>query len=50
MIRQTYLSEYDDDGVYGHIALGRSFALEMGSLIPSTDPKLGEIDIKGMLA
>ncbi|KAJ5664754.1 hypothetical protein N7462_011567 [Penicillium macrosclerotiorum] len=41
---QTYLSEYDDDGGYGHIAMGRSFALEMGSLIPHSDPRLGSID------
>ncbi|KAJ5097583.1 hypothetical protein N7456_008304 [Penicillium angulare] len=41
---QTYLSEYDDDGGYGHIALGRSFALEMGSLIPQSDPRLGSIE------
>ncbi|CAL5867762.1 uncharacterized protein PFLUO_LOCUS1982 [Penicillium psychrofluorescens] len=41
---QTYLSEYDDDGGYGHVALGRSFALEMGSLIPQSDPRLGSID------
>ncbi|KAI9668133.1 MAG: phosphatidylinositol-4- kinase [Bathelium mastoideum] len=41
---QTYLSEYDDDGAYGHIALGRSFALEMGSVIPSTDQRLGAIE------
>ena len=31
---QTYLSEYDDDGAYGHISLGRSFASEMGGMIP----------------
>ncbi|KAF3391336.1 Phosphatidylinositol 4-kinase STT4 [Penicillium rolfsii] len=41
---QTFLSEYDDDGGYGHISLGRSFALEMGSLIPRSDPRLGSID------
>ncbi|KAJ5854603.1 hypothetical protein N7534_007146 [Penicillium rubens] len=41
---QTYLSEYDDDGGYGHISMGRSFALEMGSLIPQSDPRLGSID------
>ncbi|KAJ5232588.1 hypothetical protein N7468_005544, partial [Penicillium chermesinum] len=41
---QTYLSEYEDDGGYGHIAMGRSFALEMGSLIPQTDPRLGSIE------
>ncbi|KAJ9668769.1 phosphatidylinositol-4- kinase [Coniosporium apollinis] len=41
---QTYLSEVDDDNAYGHVALGRSFALEMGSAIPSTDQRLGAID------
>jgi phosphatidylinositol 4-kinase len=44
---QTYLSEYDDDGAYGHISLGRSFASEMGSHIPSTDQRLGAIDRHG---
>ncbi|KAF2454789.1 hypothetical protein BDY21DRAFT_351610 [Lineolata rhizophorae] len=41
---QTYLSEHDDDGAYGHVSLGRSFALEMGSVIPSTDQRLGAIE------
>jgi phosphatidylinositol 4-kinase len=41
---QTYLSEFDDDGAYGHISMGRSFALEMGSLIPQSDPRLGSIE------
>ncbi|RDW74087.1 phosphatidylinositol 4-kinase-like protein [Coleophoma crateriformis] len=41
---QTYLSEYDDDGAYGHISLGRSFALEMGASIPANDQRLGAID------
>jgi phosphatidylinositol 4-kinase A len=41
---QTYLSEYDDTGTYGHVSLGRSFALEMGSLIPPMDQRLGAID------
>lgn len=41
---QTYLSEYDDDGAYGHVSLGRSFASEMGSIIPGTDQRLGAID------
>ncbi|KAJ5899829.1 hypothetical protein N7495_004573 [Penicillium taxi] len=41
---QTYLSEYDDDGDYGHVSVGRSFALEMGSLIPKSDARLGSID------
>lgn len=44
---QTYLSEYDDDGAYGHVSLGRSFALEMGSTIPASDQKLGAIDHHG---
>lgn len=44
---QTYLAEYADDGAYGHISLGRSFALEMGSAIPATDLKLGAIDQHG---
>ena len=43
---QTYLSEYDDEGAYGHISLGRSFALEMGSAIPSTDQRLVGIEIQ----
>lgn len=45
---QTYLSEYDDDGAYGHISLGRSFALEMGSVIPTTDQRLGAIERQGI--
>ena len=44
---QTYLSEYDDEGAYGHVSLGRSFALEMGSVIPSSDQKLAVIDRHG---
>lgn len=44
---QTYLSEYDDDGAYGHISLGRSFAAEMGGKIPVTDQRLGAIDRHG---
>jgi phosphatidylinositol 4-kinase A len=44
---QTYLSEFDDDGAYGHISLGRSFAMEMGSFIPSTDQRLQSLDLAG---
>jgi len=44
---QTYLSEYDDNGAYGHISLGRSFAAEMGGKIPDTDQKLGAINRHG---
>ncbi|PVI01342.1 hypothetical protein DM02DRAFT_613746 [Periconia macrospinosa] len=45
---QTYLSEYDDEGAYGHISLGRSFALEMGAVIPTTDQRLGAIERQGI--
>ena len=44
---QTYLSEYDDEGAYGHVSLGRSFALDMGAVIPSSDQKLAVIDCHG---
>ena len=44
---QTYLSEYEDEGGYGHVSLGRNFALEMGSVIPTSDQKLGAIDRHG---
>jgi phosphatidylinositol 4-kinase len=45
---QTYLSEFDDEGSFGHISLGRSFALEMGSVIPSTDQRLGAVERQGI--
>ncbi|EMC91169.1 hypothetical protein BAUCODRAFT_80102 [Baudoinia panamericana UAMH 10762] len=41
---QAYLEDYEDDGSYGHIALGRSFAVEMGATIPSTDQRLTSLD------
>ena len=44
---QTYLSEFDDDGAYGHVSLGRSFALEIGSLIPRSDQRLTAIERHG---
>ena len=44
---QTYLAEYDDEGTYGHVSLGRSFAVEIGSIIPATDQKLGVMDRHG---
>ncbi|KAL3606360.1 phosphatidylinositol-4- kinase [Fusarium poae] len=43
-ILQTYLSEFSDEGAYGHVSLGRSFALELGSTIPSTDNRLQSMD------
>ncbi|KAM0496772.1 hypothetical protein ACHAP9_002162 [Verticillium nonalfalfae] len=44
---QTYLSEFNDEGAYGHISLGRSFALEMSAVIPSTDQRLQSLDLVG---
>lgn len=44
---QTYLSEYPDEGAYGHISLGRSFALELGSVIPSTNQRLQSLNKDG---
>ena len=41
---QTYLSEWDDDGNYGHISLGRSFAMELGFSIPASDQRLTSLD------
>ncbi|KAF2720287.1 phosphatidylinositol-4-kinase [Polychaeton citri CBS 116435] len=41
---QAYLEDFDDDGAYGHISLGRSFAVELGSMIPSSDQRLASID------
>lgn len=37
------MAEYDDDGAYGHVALGRSFAADMGAVVPTTDHKLGQM-------
>jgi phosphatidylinositol 4-kinase len=47
---QTYLSEFEDEGSIGHVSLGRSFALEMGGAVPSTDQRLGEDFPTGPLA
>ncbi|KAF1815553.1 hypothetical protein P152DRAFT_410483 [Eremomyces bilateralis CBS 781.70] len=41
---QTYLSEYEEERAYGHLSLGRSFAIELGSTIPTTDQRLNAID------
>ncbi|KAK4615299.1 Phosphatidylinositol 4-kinase STT4 [Fulvia fulva] len=42
---QAYLEEYEDDGAYGHIALGRSFAVEMGGTIPLSDQRLTSVAV-----
>ncbi|KAK9238306.1 hypothetical protein V1525DRAFT_401672 [Lipomyces kononenkoae] len=41
---QSYLAEMDDFRAFGHVVLGRSFAVEMGGRIPYTDNKLISID------
>jgi phosphatidylinositol 4-kinase len=41
---QTYLSEFDDESAFGHMSLGRSFAVEMGSAIPATDQRLTSLN------
>lgn len=46
---QTYLSDFEDDGAYGQVLVGRSFALEMGSAISSADQRLDVIDNFGSL-
>ncbi|PYH47291.1 1-phosphatidylinositol 4-kinase STT4 [Aspergillus saccharolyticus JOP 1030-1] len=40
---QAYLSISDDNSGDGQVSLGRSFALEMGALIPSSNQRLGSI-------
>ncbi|GAP83384.1 putative phosphatidylinositol 3 [Rosellinia necatrix] len=41
---QTYLSEFEDESAYGHMSLGRSFAVEMGSAVPATDQRLTSLN------
>jgi phosphatidylinositol 4-kinase len=41
---QTYLAESGDEGTFGKVYLGRSFAFEMGTSVPSTDQRLGAIE------
>nr|POE63302.1 phosphatidylinositol 4-kinase stt4 [Quercus suber] len=41
---QAYLEDYEDDGAYGHIAFGRSFAVEIGAAISSSDQRLRSLD------
>ncbi|CAZ86484.1 unnamed protein product [Tuber melanosporum] len=43
-LMQTYLSEFEDEGSLGHVSLGRSFAVEIGSAVPSGDQRLASID------
>ncbi len=44
---QTYLSEFDDEGAYGHMSLGRTFAVEIGSIIPLTNQRLSSLESLG---
>ncbi|KAL4972401.1 hypothetical protein BDW66DRAFT_169647 [Aspergillus desertorum] len=45
---QSYLSASDDNDGYGDVSMGRSFALEMGALIPQNDHRLGSIEDIGV--
>lgn len=47
---QTYLSEFDEENAYGHMSLGRSFAMEMGASIPLTDQRLTSLNPVGLTA
>ncbi len=38
---ETYLAVCDDTNAYGHVSMGRSLAMEMGSIIPTVDHRLG---------
>lgn len=49
-LRQTYLSGCDDEAANGRVALGRSFALDMGSQVPSSDQKLGKFGLPSVSA
>ncbi|PLB54298.1 phosphatidylinositol 4-kinase [Aspergillus steynii IBT 23096] len=41
---QTYLSMPDDGTGFGQVSMGRSFAVNMGSLIPKSDQRLGSLE------
>ncbi|KAH8432560.1 1-phosphatidylinositol 4-kinase STT4 [Aspergillus melleus] len=45
---QTYLSMPDDGIGFDQISMGRSFALNMGSLIPKSDQRLGSLETHGV--
>lgn len=40
-VNQTYLSVSEVNTEFGHVSMGRSFALDMGALIPNSDQRLG---------
>ena len=44
---QTYLSEFDDELAFGHMSLGRTFAMQIGSSIPPTDQRLTSLNPVG---
>ncbi|KAF5857163.1 phosphatidylinositol-4- kinase [Aspergillus alliaceus] len=46
-VSQTYLSASEDSNGFANISMGRSFALEMGSLISKRDQRLGSIEQYG---
>ncbi|EAU36126.1 hypothetical protein ATEG_02852 [Aspergillus terreus NIH2624] len=44
---QTYLSVSEVNTEFGHVSMGRSFALDMGALVPNSDQRLGSIGSYG---
>ncbi|KAL4891378.1 hypothetical protein BDV59DRAFT_68911 [Aspergillus ambiguus] len=44
---QTYLSVSEVTADFGHVSMGRSFALDLGSLIPRSDQRLGSVENYG---
>ena len=42
------MSEFDDEGAYGHVSLGRSFAMKMGASITATDQRLNSLELIGI--
>jgi phosphatidylinositol 4-kinase len=42
IVNQTYLSVSEVNTEFGHVSMGRSFALDMGALVPNSDQRLGK--------
>ncbi|KAK6354262.1 phosphatidylinositol-4- kinase [Orbilia blumenaviensis] len=40
---QKYLATFNDENVFGHVALGRSLAYDVGAAVPKSDPRLSTL-------
>ncbi|KAF3186191.1 phosphatidylinositol-4- kinase [Orbilia oligospora] len=40
---QKYLAKFNDENVFGHVALGRSLAYDIGAAVPKSDPRLSTL-------